>query len=193
MSHELRDDLYLRDIDYIAVTAPDLYYEAAVIFGFIGLRPVKYQLGHQFFDIDERKKFVAFEEETLTRAVFFLGLRCFWLPTMDEIVRQAYVDGIRVSFSFGGETGKQAYRTVVHDPYFTKDGSSAFPYLSYDPWFALAVPVARTYKRRFEEYGLQTVEYPLYSGMQAFVDHPLSVTDQSTELMPSATDTELLP
>src|SRR5690606_33024894 len=134
------------------------------IFGLIDLRPVAYQKGHRFYDTEEQKTFILYKDETLEILPWFLNIRVFWVPTIDELLQQARLDQIRVSFWFAGNRRVGTYRTFVYDMKFPQENTyEVGRYTTLDPWFAIAVPLAYAYQRRFQQYGLEHAARKLYA------------------------------
>lgn len=169
---------HIRPEDYIDMPLAYPMQEALAIFQMIGLEPVSYQLGHRFFDFENRRAFMAMTEQTLNVAKFYLGRRVMWIPTIDEILHQAWVDGIRVSFFNAGRNISQTYRTLVSDEIYGNIPEELCRYTSFDPWIAVAVPVSVAYQRRFRDLGVEAVKRPIYTTDQAYADNPVGLTDQ---------------
>lgn len=178
------DEFGLREDEYFTPDAAKSVEGMLGIFGYIGLRPVAYQIGHKFFNVERKQSFIVRTQETLDACLLHIGTRIIWIPSIDEVFKQIYYDDMRLTIANSGRFPNYIYRTYIFDPLFPAElGYQPFRHTSTDPWISVVFPVAKAYRRRFDTYGVDTFRKTIYTTDSEFASNPLTLIDQNPAII----------
>lgn len=177
------DELFVFNNEYVRAENPGVIEEALGIFQLIDMEPIAYQLGHKFYNVDRKAWFTCIRDQSLEQVKYRLGTYVLWMPTIDHMLQQATADEIRVALHPSLERHLGKYRTAVFDMryprYINRMNVSPAVYYTNDAWVAIAICLARAYKRRLDEFGSETISYPIYIEDKKMRLEPIVITDQS--------------
>lgn len=151
--------------DIFPVHKPDHYQELLGMYNMLGLRPIAYQLGHRFYWPQRQGFYYATTPEILSLTKKIVGTASIlWMPTIDDMIMNAQGNGIAVSIHHHMKNQYyQTFITYAHDALYPELGNAQLSrFSSMDAWFAIGFTIARAFRRRMEEVGLESIKPVLY-------------------------------